>query len=217
MPLRLKGMIFDLDGTLGDTLPVCFAAFRETFRAYLGKKYSDAEIRALFGPAEEGILRNLVPDRWQESLQRYLSEYAKAHEQCREPFPGISAALRLLRERQIKLAIVTGKGPGSAEISLQAMGLAGAFDAVEAGSANGGVKPASMRRVLESWGFEPPQVATLGDAPSDIRAGREIGALPLGAAWAETSDFAALDGLQPLATFRTVPQFIQWIEEHVEA
>ena len=39
--MQLHGFIFDLDGTLGDTLPVCFAAFRVTFRHYLKRAYSD--------------------------------------------------------------------------------------------------------------------------------------------------------------------------------
>jgi phosphoglycolate phosphatase-like HAD superfamily hydrolase len=61
--MSLQGVIFDLDGTLGDTLPVCFAAFRETFRHYLGREYSDREIRAMFGPTEEGIIQRMIPGR----------------------------------------------------------------------------------------------------------------------------------------------------------
>ena len=59
--MRLDGMIFDLDGTLGDTLPVCFAAFRTTFQSCLGRDYFDREIRAMFGPSEEGIFERLMP------------------------------------------------------------------------------------------------------------------------------------------------------------
>lgn len=50
--MNLRGVIFDLDGTLGDTLPVCYAAYREVFEGYLGKTYRDEEIAALFGPNE---------------------------------------------------------------------------------------------------------------------------------------------------------------------
>ena len=61
--MKLKGIMFDLDGTLGDTLPVCFASYRRVFREFLGCHYSDHEITALFGPTEEGIIQQLVPDQ----------------------------------------------------------------------------------------------------------------------------------------------------------
>ena len=60
----LRGLIFDLDGTLANTLPVAIAAFQHTFRTHVGRDYSPAEIRAMFGPSEEGILRNAAPDHY---------------------------------------------------------------------------------------------------------------------------------------------------------
>ena len=67
--MRLRGMIFDLDGTLTDTFSVCFLAFRETIQSALGRQPSDDEIYAYFGPSEEGMLQQWVPDRWESCLQ----------------------------------------------------------------------------------------------------------------------------------------------------
>ncbi len=60
-PMPLRGVIFDLDGTIADTLPVCFAAFREVFQDALGRDYSDQEVRAMFGPASESLHRSSLP------------------------------------------------------------------------------------------------------------------------------------------------------------
>ncbi len=210
--MNLRGLIFDLDGTLGDTLPVCFAAFRVTFRHYLKREYTDQQIRAMFGPTEDGIFQDMFPDTWRDALDMYLHEYRQAHATCREPFPGIPEALSLLQERDIRLAIVTGKGPGSAKISLEEMGMADVFDIVEAGSPRGGVKPQCMRKVLEAWKLPPTEIACIGDAPSDIRSAHDIGATPLGAAWAATADYNALDSLKPLHTFTATQQFREWID-----
>ncbi len=215
--MDLKGVIFDLDGTLGDTLPVCFAAFREVFQTYLGRTYSDQELRAMFGPTEEGMIEQLVPERRQECVESYFDAYERAHQQCAEPFPGIKSALALLRQRGLRLAVVTGKGPRSAAISLRWMGLSNTFESVEAGSSNGNIKPQNMRKVISGWGLDPGQVASLGDAPSDVRSARQIGALPLAAAWAGTTDFDALHALGPHAIFRQVAEFIDWIEQRVPA
>ncbi|MDA1312801.1 MAG: HAD family hydrolase [Acidobacteria bacterium] len=213
--MNLRGLIFDLDGTLGDTLPICFDAFRVTFRHYLKREYNDKQIRAMFGPTEEGIFQDMFPGTWEDALGMYLREYRRAHATCREPFPGMPEALSLLRERQVRLAIVTGKGPGSAKISLQEMGLADAFEIVEAGSPRGGVKPDSMRKVLEVWNMKAEQVACIGDAPSDIRSAHEIGATPLGAAWAAGANYDALASLKPLHTFTATEQFREWIHNEL--
>jgi pyrophosphatase PpaX len=210
--LHLRGIIFDLDGTLGDTLPVCFAAFRVTFRHYLKREYTDREIRAMFGPTEDGIFQDMFPSHWEESLTMYLSEYRLAHRECRDPFPGILEVLDLLKEQGLRAAIVTGKGPGSARISLEEMGLAEAFDIVEAGSPRGGIKPDCMRKVLQAWDLPAEQVACVGDAVSDIRSAREIGATELGAAWASTANYDSLAALNPSHTFTSTQQFIEWIK-----
>ena len=57
-------MIFDLDGTLGDTIPVCIQAFQRTFHRYLGQQFTAQDIIAMFGPSEEGMLRRHLPHTW---------------------------------------------------------------------------------------------------------------------------------------------------------
>ena len=215
--MRLDGMIFDLDGTLTDTFRVCFTAFREALRPITGRTHSDEEIMARFGPSEEGMLQRWVPDRWEECLRLYLAAYEREHRRIARTFPGIETALGLLRARGIPLAVVTGKGPHSAAISLAQLGLAPYFDCVETGSPDGGVKPLCIQRVLKRWGVPASRVAYLGDVPSDVEASRVVGVQPLAAAWEERSSAAALRALDPLAVFDAVPQFIQWIETSVES
>ena len=212
--MLLQGVIFDLDGTVGNTLPVCFAAFREVFQTYLGRTCSDKEIRAMFGPTEEGMIEQAIPERFDEAFAAYLAAYEKAHGNCPEPFPGIRQVVEVLQQRGVRRAIVTGKGPHSAAISLRVLGLADAFERVEAGSPDGNVKPRNMRRVIEGWGLDSATIASVGDAPSDIRAAREAGIIPLAAAWAATTDVEALTALRPQVTFRRVDQFSEWIHRN---
>jgi HAD superfamily hydrolase (TIGR01549 family) len=214
--MTLDGVIFDLDGTLGDTLPVCFVAFRRAMQGFSNRRYTDEEIRALFGPSEEGIIRRIVPNRWQACLQAYLTAYEEESARTARLFPGIETALRLLRGRGHRLAIVTGKGAASAAISLRDLRLAEYFDVVETGSPEGGVKPQAIKRILLRWGAPPHRVAYVGDAPADMQAAREAGVIPLGAAWAATACADELRAASPLETFRSVEHFIAWIEAHVE-
>lgn len=214
--VQLDGMIFDLDGTLTDTFRVCFIAFRETLRHFTGHTFTDEEIMARFGPSEEGMLQRWVPDRWEACLRHYLTVYAREHRRIARTFPGIETALAALKDRGVPLAVVTGKGPQSATISLTQLSLTPYFDCVETGSPEGSVKPHCIRKVLAHWGIAPAGVAYLGDVTSDIEASRAVGVLPLAAAWEERSDSAALRALKPFAVFDTVAQLIHWIDTTVE-
>ncbi len=214
--MKLDGIIFDLDGTLGDTLPVCFAAFRHAMRVFSSRYYTDDEITAQFGPSEEGVIQRLVPGRWKACLEVYLAAYERESARNARLFPGIETALQRLKERGVALAIVTGKGAYSAAISLKDLGLAEHFDMVETGSPVGGVKPEAIRNVLAKWDALPHQVVYVGDAPSDIEAAMEAGVIPLGAAWAPTTSAQELRVLAPLEIFHGVECFVRWIETEVE-
>ena len=60
----IKCVAFDLDGTIGDTLPLCMAAFRDSIERLAGVKVTDEEIIKNFGPSEEGIIKVLLKDRY---------------------------------------------------------------------------------------------------------------------------------------------------------
>ena len=167
---------------------------------------------ATFGPSEDGIMQRLVPDRWQECLAAYLERYEREHAQCTAPFPGLEAVFALLQHRGARLAIVTGKGAVSAAISLRYLGVARYFDVVETGSPEGGIKPASIGRVLAHWAARPDEVAYVGDATADVDAARAAGVIALAAAWAATARAEELAARGPLATFPTVADFHAWIE-----
>lgn len=213
--MNLRGIIFDLDGTLANTLPVCFEAFREVLHEYLGRHYTDQQVRQLFGPSETGIFNDLIPHHSREALMSYLSAYERAHRNCQEPFRGVRQILSSLKKRDVRCAIVTGKGAESAAISLEVLKLADFFNMVEAGSPNGANKPTAMKKVLDFWKLNSNQIAAIGDSRSDINAAKEVGIVALGAAWAKTSDPNLLASLSPSAVFRSTAEFKNWINEHV--
>lgn len=207
----IRGVIFDLDGTLGDTLPVCYRAFARVLGRRLGRRFSDAEIHSMFGPSEEGILRRLCPVDPEAALEEYLAAYRSAHAACPRPFSGIPEALDTLQRCGVELAIVTGKGPRSARISLDAFDLGKFFPVVEAGSPHGGVKPAAMRRVLRHWGFAASESVGVGDSPSDIRSAREVGMTSAAAAWAPGADRVRLAACGPDRLFGDPRVMLEWL------
>jgi pyrophosphatase PpaX len=214
--MHLRGMIFDLDGTLADTLPVCIDAFQETVQYFTGRRPEPGEITALFGPNEEGMLETLIPGHLDQTLPRFVAEYERAHGQCRQLFPGVERALDLLKQGGIRMAIVSGKGRQSAEVSLRYLGLQRWIDCVETGFADKADKPASIRKVLAHWDMPPEQAAYVGDVPSDLQSARQAGVLPVGAAWAATSTLRDMPTLTSELIFYEINDFIQWIRSILE-
>jgi phosphoglycolate phosphatase/pyrophosphatase PpaX len=205
-------VIFDLDGTVGDTLPMAITAFRETFRELAGGDISDDEITGYFGPSEEGTLRGILPGNVQEGLALYLEHYAELHDSmCPEPFDGVRELIAEIKRKGAVCALVTGKARGSLDISLEKFRMTGAFDAVETGIAERPTKTEGIRRILEKFGVSPEETLYVGDAPGDIEAARESSCHAASAAWASTADTGALEKMNPGMVFYDVKTFAEYL------
>jgi len=107
---KIKAMIFDLDGTIGDTVPLCIDAFRKSINPFMKRGISDEEIIATFGPSEEGTIKALIPEHYEEGIEQYLYYYKKLHKKCPKPFDGIVEVISDLKKKGILVSMVTGKG-----------------------------------------------------------------------------------------------------------
>ena len=208
----LKAVVFDLDGTLADTLPLCIEAFRRAVEPATGRSLSDAEIISTFGPSEEGTIRTLAPNRYAESLADYLTHYERLHDQYPTPFDGVRTLLHYLRCRGVRVGLVTGKGPESTRISLRQFTLESMFEVVETGSPYGPRKPEALRHILSEWKLDPRETVYIGDAPSDVTAAQSVGMPVIAAGWAATTDVDALRDLQPDGVALSVDELFTWLE-----
>jgi len=213
---RLRAVVFDFDGTLADTLPVCFAAFRYAFQKHINRHFTNEQIEALFGPSEPGAIRRVIPEGWQPVYQTYLDAYEDSHSLCSAPFPGIPEVLAWLKDKGICVGVVTGKGADSAAISFSRLGFNNLFDGVETGNPEGAQKPAAIRRMLAEWSVAAAEAAYVGDVVQDMKDAREVGVLPLAAAWAGTARVAELEAADPKALFRSVQELRLWLESQLE-
>ena len=211
--MRIRGAIFDMDGTLGDTVFVSVESIVRTVEQLTGQRYAHPEIIDRFGPTEPGILRQLLPqEMWEESEQIFLAEYESIHQTYKiGAYAGIEEVLKLLKRHHIRQAIVTGKSRESAEISLKYYSLNGYFEAVETGSLAGSVKKDCIKKLVKRWQISPEHVLYIGDAPSDVTIARSAGVCPISVAWANTADHSELEQRQPCAVFERVQDFKTWL------
>ena len=183
-----RAVVFDLDGTLLDTFPAIIKAWNAAMREALGREYAPEEVIARFGvPDVQMLERELtgVPEVIRSAaVESYFAVYAAVHDKVL-PFDGIPELLGHLRERGIPLAIMTGKGRRTADITLQYVRWESLFVDVVTGDDVQEQKPApeGAIKAARALGVPPEACVFAGDSPADICAGRNAGMFTVAAAW----------------------------------
>lgn len=213
---KIKAVIFDLDGTIGDTLPLCIKAFRHSIEPLIERSISDADIIATFGPSEEGTVMALAPEHYEKGVADYLQYYEAFHGMCPSPFEGVEEILRTLKEKHVRIAMVTGKGTHSTAISLKQFGLESYFEFIETGVPGGPRKPEGIQLILNHFShLTKEEIVYVGDAPGDITASKSVGVPVIAAAWAETTAPEKLKELNPNEIFYTIADFTEWLSVRI--
>lgn len=212
----IKCVIFDMDGTLGNTMPICIEGIRGAVQKATGKRLDDEQVLKYFGASEEGIIGKLMPEHKQEGIDLYLEFYRKQHlltAPC--PFEGIVPLLRALNEKGVYCAIVSGKGEKSLNISLEVMGIDKYFCKKEHGDEQATGKDVFIAKVLSELNVDKSRAVYVGDAVSDVRASRKAGVAVIAAAWAESADKSALRAAAPDFLAESVQAAQAWLEERI--
>jgi 2-phosphoglycolate phosphatase len=181
----IRAVIFDLDGTLADTFDLIVVAWNAALTPITGKTYSDADVISRFGIPDPAMIRaELDGPAGDAAVEAYHVSYEKEHGIVK-PFPGITEMLQSLRERNVPLALCTGKGIRSARITLKALGWSEMFNAVVTGEDVKEQKPAPepLLMAAKTLAVSPHDCAFVGDSPADIGAGQAAGMLTVAAGW----------------------------------
>jgi HAD superfamily hydrolase (TIGR01509 family) len=187
MTLRFSTLIFDLDGTLADTLPLIYESFNDAFEPVTGKLMTPDEIRGLFGPPDNYVIRAaLHPEHHEAAIDRYVATYERRHRDLVELFEGMDSLLADLHAQDVKLAVVTGKSRNTALMTLEILGVRDWFDVVYAGDDVERQKPDPMALVLALNDLahdDPASAAMIGDSAADVIAGKGAGVVTIGVLW----------------------------------
>lgn len=189
MKPHYKAIIFDIDGTLTFTNRLIFDSFNHITEKYLGKRLSDEEIIALFGPTEDVILKQMFPDKYEEVRKDYYEYYNHNHD-IAQLYKGMKELLLDLKKEDIILGIFTGKGRTSSLITLNFLGIRELFDMIVTGDdvKNHKPSPEGILKFVGTFHLNPAEVLMVGDAPSDIIAAKEAGVEIASVVWDSYSE-----------------------------
>lgn len=184
-----RAALFDFDGTLADTIPLIAASFNAALTPILDRTWTIEEVVARFGVPDAELVRREIADHppavIEQALSKYFDFYQSAHRDIVAPFDGIQEMLQQLRERQIPLGLMTGKGRRTADISLRELGWQNVFGSVVTGDEVARQKPApdGVLLVAQQLNIAPQACLFVGDAPFDIGAGRAAGMFSVATGW----------------------------------
>lgn len=181
----IKLVAFDLDGTIGDTLPMCIQAFKKATRPYVGRELSDEEIVQTFGLNEEGMIRCVIDETYQQqALRDFYVIYERLHKiMCPKPFEGIHELITLLKQKDIIVALITGKGAKSCDITLQQFNMENCFAKIITGNAERNIKSEALKELLRTYHLSADEIVYIGDTVSDIKECQKSNVKCLSAAW----------------------------------
>ncbi len=181
--------VFDLDGTLLDTLPDLVELTNATLRACGYPERTHDEILSFVGSGVKALIRLAVPaeapdEAVEEASKRWKQLYPEYGYKLTRVYPGIEQVLKSLKERGIKLAVLSNKFDGAAKEVIEAF-LPGWFDSVHGESPDFPRKPDStgLNRLLGELGSSADRCVFVGDSSNDTRVARTAGAYAVGVAW----------------------------------
>jgi pyrophosphatase PpaX len=181
-----RAVLFDLDGTLIDSVPLIVASMQHAF-AGRADAPSVKEWVALIGTPLDAMIRRWGGDEADVALlkERYKEHQWAHHDAMVRAFPGIPEALDALTARGVRMAVVTSKLEPSARRSLEFLGLARHFEAVVGleSTARHKPDPEPVRYALGVLSAPPGEAAFVGDSPHDMAAGNAAGVATVAALW----------------------------------
>jgi phosphoglycolate phosphatase len=212
----LRAVLFDLDGTLLDSLSSQYAVFTRVFDS-LGMRFDEAAYRAHYSPNWYLLYERIgVPkDRWTEADRLWLEHYMR---EAPRAMPGAEDVIAAARHGRRAVGLVTSGDRSRVERDLSRVGWEAAFDVVVCGGdvAERKPKPGPLLHALERVAAPPGESVYVGDTVDDIAMGKAAGTLTVGVATG-FSPWGALADAAPAYLCRSLAEVVPLLLRYPDA
>ncbi len=217
MPLR--AVIFDMDGTIADTVSLVCRSISATLRRFAGRAYSEEEIMAMFGPPDDEIIRRGVPGSvYEKALAEYYRLYAEAHQREIRDAADVAGILRQCKAWGLKIGVFTGKGRVTSTITMTQLGFMPLTDVFLTGDevAEPKPSPAGILQAVAAMGVKLCETAYAGDVDADLAAAAAAGAASILVTWYEHGRGLEARLKEKAGTVcRTAAEFLAFVEREL--
>jgi phosphoglycolate phosphatase len=201
MPVKCRSVIFDLDGTLLDTLTDIADAANRALIRHGFPPHEQQAYRWFIGDGSAVLMTRALPENQrsagtvQTCLNSFIEDYNRNWHRATRPYDGVRDLIAHLSHRDIKLSVVTNK-PHQFAVSMMAHYFRGGVFKPILGQQEGVPKKPDPRQALaaaEQTGVKPAACIFLGDSAVDMQTARNAGMQPVGAGWGFRSAGELLD------------------------
>jgi len=210
---QARAVVFDLDGTLIDTLPDLTAAVNAMLTALGARNIPQARIRQLIGDGADKLVARAVAeattgepeltdaDEQSRAMQLFLHYYEQHLYVQSRVYPEAARVLRLLRDKGLRVGCVTNKSSRFAIPVLELAGLSGFLELTLCADRSEDRKPspALLLETCQRFQLVPREMLYVGDAHTDVIAARAAGCGAVAVTFGYHKE-GALERVEPDAT-----------------
>lgn len=187
-----KAVIFDLDGTLSDSIHSIKYSCDRTMEAFGYGPFTVEQYKYFVGDGAANLVKRALAAAGDAQLSHFGEAYALYREIFREncmyrvrPYDGIPELLATLKEQKVKIAVLSNKPHAETVNVIETLYGKGCFDVIEGQKEGMAIKPSpdGVFRILGQLGIEVGDTVYLGDTATDMKTGKNAGAFTVGALW----------------------------------
>ena len=186
MAKRPYAVLFDLDGTLIDSIGLLLACVHHAFEGRTPAPTDEEWIATLGTPLRKQLSGYIDSDEEIEAVtSKYRTFQRKRHDALTSDYPGVRETLAELQRRGHPMGVVTSK---SNEMMDRGLEWLGALDMMSTRLGMNSCElhkpdPMPVRIALHELGYEPHEALFVGDSPHDIKSGNAAGVISVAALW----------------------------------
>ena len=185
---RIKAVLFDLDGTLTNTLPDIAGAMNRSLRHFGLPEWNVDDYRHLVGNGAVKLAERAVRERQElmpAVLDLYMRDYRDHSVVETAPYPGIPDLLLQLRDQGVSLCVYSNKPDPDTQFIVRHYFPDTVFAVIQGSRPGLPLKPdpAVPLSIAAELGLSPAEFAYLGDSGVDMRCAAAAGMRPFGVLW----------------------------------
>lgn len=205
-----KAVVFDLDGTIVDSVELIIISFQHAVREVLGREISREKSIAWVGRPLREQMAFFSPEHADELVEVYREFNHREHDRMLKLYEGIPGLLEALLGAGVRLGLVTSKSRYTTQMAFDLTGIEGYFDASVCADESAGNKPSPepILACLDRIGVSVDEAAYVGDSPSDIQAARAACVDAIAVSWG-VFDTDTLEAEKPDVLVHTIPELAE--------
>lgn len=189
--VMIKAVIFDLDGTISDTISTITHYCNVTLKHFGFEPLSESVIKYYVGDGKKKLVHRFLahynadtPEMFEKAEKKYDSEYESDVIFDTKPFDGICAVLKKIRQNGIKTAVLSNK-PDNVSVMIVEKLFCGLFDVYHGKRDGVETKPNPHGAFLtaEELGVKPSECVFVGDTNVDIKTAKNAHMYSVGVLW----------------------------------